>query len=227
MALTNDEVLALKAHCGYNVVGIGAEFYSSLEGYVALFDRAIQPYLIDLSTTSSTMVASSPTGTTVPITFASNPTVVGNNVQPLAFALGTKLVVDVGPNQELTQIQFLSGLVATVLLTNSHGVAGPYLVEPQGAEYRVRRYLTRLDTIDAQLDTFAPLLAGIQEAVGDAKFYANERGGRKGKTLDKAGSLIDQREQTRRDLCGLLGIPYLPDLKNGGGRAVGGGLTAS
>jgi hypothetical protein len=213
--LTNDEILRIKGACGYNVVGVGAEAYSSLEGYVALFDRAIQPYLIDYSTTCSTVVVAAASGATVPITLASNPTVTGNNVQSLAFATGSNIVVDVGPNQEFTVIQNLSGLVAIVQLFNAHGSLATYPVEPKGAEYQVRAYLSRLDTINTLLDSRAPVVAGLQEAVGDAKFYGSESGGRRGRVRNNFDDLIAQRLTARRDLCGLLGIPYLPDMRQG------------
>jgi hypothetical protein len=217
--LTNDEILRLKGACGYNVVGIGAEAYSGMAGYVALFDRAVQPYLIDQSTTSSTAVTAAPGGAAVSITLAANPPAPGNNVQPLTFALQSKIVVDIGPSQETSVIQSITGLVIVVTLANAHGTLGSYLVEPWGAEYQVRAYLTRLDAINAQLDTFAPLLAGVQEAVGDAKFYGSRRGGRQGSERNKFDDLIAQREQARRDLCGVLGIPYLADVRKRRGQS--------
>lgn len=213
--LTNDEILRLKGACGYNVVGIGAEFYSSLEGYVALFDRAIQPYLIDLGTTSTTSVAAAPSGATVAITLAANPSIAGNNSQTTAFAVGSKIVVDVGPAQEAgVVIQAMTGLQAYVQLFQAHGTLTAYPVQPMGAEYQVRAYLARLDAINAQLDTIAPSTAGIQQA-GSVKIYGSVSGGRRGRERNKFDDLIAQRLQARRDLCGLLGVPYLPDMRRG------------
>ena len=213
MGLTNDEVLRCKAECSYNVVGVGAEAYAGIEGYVAMFDRAIQPYLIDYSTTCSTMVTASTSGAVVSLTLASNPSVSGNTSQPLAFAQGSNISVDVGPNQELSVIQTIAGLTITCLLFNAHGVNGAFPIRYRGAEQFVRDIFARIDTINAQLTGSAIQTAGIQQ-VDEVKIYANQRG-RRGSTTDRFGSLIEQRLQARRDLCLLLGIPYLLDYRRG------------
>ncbi|MDP9148519.1 MAG: hypothetical protein M3O36_01045, partial [Myxococcota bacterium] len=213
MALTNDEVLRCKLACGYNVVGVGAEAYG-LDGFVALFDRAIQPYLSDPTTTCTTPVTAAPAGATVQLTLASNPPVVGNTVQPLAIAQGSSIVVDVGPAQESSVVQVLSGLTLWCQLSNAHGVNGAYPVRPKGAEQPIRDLLTRLDTIDAQLSSTAIVAAGTKQ-VDEVSLYASESMGRRGRTLDRFDSLISQRLQARRDLCLALGLPYLPDLRRG------------
>jgi hypothetical protein len=214
--LTNGEVLRIKSMTGYNVTGIGASLYIE---YMAVFDQAIQPYLIDLSTSCSTMVTASPApGATVALTLTSNPTVPGNNVQPLAFVQGESIVVDVGPNVEFSEIQVISGLTIWAQLSLAHGVNGAYPIKPKGAEYVIRNYMHRYDVIDAQLTAYAPLMAGVQEVVGDVKLYQSERAGRRGTTLDKHGSLISQRTQVKRDLCAALGIPFLNDARAGGGQ---------
>lgn len=215
--LTTDEILRAKAECGYNTVGIGAEAYAGLDGYVALFDKAIKPYLIDFSTTSSTVVSAASGGATVPITLAGNPAVTGDSTQSLAFIQGSNITVDVGPNQELSVIQNLSGLVATCQLSNAHGVNGSYIVRLRGGEQFVRDIFARIDTINGQLTSSAIQTAGIQQ-VDEVKIYASQRG-RRGSTMDRFASLIEQRTQARRDLCLLLGIPYLLDYRRGGSMA--------
>jgi hypothetical protein len=217
MALTNDEVLRCKAECGFNTVGIGAEAYGGLDGYVALFDRAIQPYMIDLSTTSATCVVANSSSAVQFLTLASNPTAPGNNVQALAFAQGSNISVDVGPNAETSVIMAINGLVITCPLVNAHGSYGPYPVRYRGAEQFVRDIFARIDVINGQLAGSAVLSGGIAQ-VDEVKLYAAQ-GGRRGSTMDRHQSLVFQRLQARHDLCLLLGIPYLPDVRQstGGG----------
>lgn len=220
MALTNDQILRCKLECGYNVVGIGAEVYA-LEGYVALFDRAIQPYVIDFSTTSATVVSASTLApATVPVTLAANPTVAGNTIQSLAFVQGTNVVVDVGPNAELSTIQVLIGLVAYLALSNAHGQNGSYPVKVRGAEQFILDFIARIDAINSEMTLVSPKMAGMQQ-VDEIKAYASERGRRRQR--NKHDDLVEQRLTARRDLCAGLGIPYLPDVRRGGSR--GGGLS--
>lgn len=216
MALTSDEILRCKNLTGYNVVNVGAEAYA-LEGYVALFDRAIQPYLVDVATTSSTAVVAASPSAVVALTLASNPAVAGNITQPLSFTQGSNVVVDVGPFAEESVILFISGLVASCTLSLAHGVLGAYPIKARGAEQFVRDIFARHDAIDAQLTGTAPVTAGIQKTA-EAQFYASETG-RRATTKDRFGSLIEQRTQARRDLALLLGIPYLPDFRKRGSGA--------
>lgn len=209
MALTNADILRLKAELFYNVVGIGAEAYSSLDGYVALFDRAVQPYLIDYGTTSSTVVAVGAGVTT--LTLAANPTVPGNNVQPLAFAAGTNVVVDLGPNAEKSTILAISGLIVTLTLSLAHG-GYTYPVLVQGGEQLIRDIFTQIDTINSEMRTIAPKTAGIEQ-VDEVKLYASGHGRRNSKS--KFDELVFQRHTARRDLAALLGVPYLFDVRGG------------
>lgn len=210
-----EEVIRVKFECGYNITGAGAEPYIS---YVAVFDRAVQPYLVDLSTTSSTAVTAVATGATVPITLAANPSTIGSvgstttTTQPLAFVQGSYISVDTGPNTETTQIQVLSGLVAYVQLTLAHGVNGSYPVAIMGAEQQVRDIITRLDVIKAEMLNVAPKMAGIAQ-VDEIKVYASAKKASKGASLSKFDELVYQRLTARRDLCGAIGIPYLPDVR--------------
>ena len=64
MALRPEEILRIKYQLGVSVTLIGAEPYIT---YLAVFDKAIQPYIIDPSTTSTTAVVA---GTTQAITVA-------------------------------------------------------------------------------------------------------------------------------------------------------------
>lgn len=205
-----EEIIRAKFETGYQVTGVGADVYI---GYVAVFERAIQPYLVDLSTTSTTLVTASTSGTTVPITLLANPSTIGSvgststTTQPLAFTQGSFLSVDVGPNAETTQIQVLTGLVAYVQFFNAHGVNGAYPVAIQGAEQTIRDIFARLDVIAQQIKAIAPLTAGVQQ-VDEIKIYASAKRSTRASSLSKFDDLLYQRLTARLDLCGALGIPY-------------------
>lgn len=208
MALRYDEVLRCKSECGYNVVGVGAEAYG-LNSYNAMFEKAIEPYLTDYATTSSTAVTANASGATVAITLASNPTIAGLANQTLAFVQGAKISVDVGPAFETSSIQVISGLTAYCLLYNAHGANGSYPIVLCGAEQVIRDYIARLDVIKDELTNVAPYSAGVETVEGKTKLYASMPQ----RSRDKFESLLAQRLQARRDLAGALGIPYLPDVR--------------
>jgi hypothetical protein len=233
MALKWEEIQRLRYETGYNVVGVGAELYT-IDGYAAVFDQAIEPYLVDFGSTSTTTVAAG-AGTTT-LTLASNPTVYGangptTNVYGLSFQVGSSLVVDVGPNQEIGSaqtgnviIQAISGLTITLALQNAHGPT-QYPVVLKGGEWIIRDILTRLDTINTQLKGFAPAVAGLAQA-DEAKFFSSMKGrrGQKGVTDD----LMEQRDWARKDLCSALGIPNLWERRGKwGGGGGGAGLSYS
>jgi len=209
MALRYEDIQRLKYETGYNVANVGAELYV-LNGYAAVFDAAIAPYLTDQGSSSTTVVAASGTGAPVntTITLAANPNIAGAtvNVYGACFQQGSRLVVDVGPNQERDVIiQSLSGLVATVALQYAHGPAA-YPVLLQGGEFLVRDILARLDIINTQLRTYAPQVAGLSKA-DEVEFFANRKG-----ASPEAGvlrDLLDQRDWARKDLAAALGIENL------------------
>lgn len=209
MALTNEEIVRIKYELGYNVTGIGAEPYIT---YVALFDRAVQPYLVDAATTSSTSVTAADGGALATLTLASNPSST-SATQATAFVQGSSIVVDVGVAQETSIIQSISGLVITCNLSLAH--SGTYPVRLQGAEQIVRDIFARLDRIKSELLNVAPLTAGLSALVGEVEFFSsgrnNLRGGR-----SKFEDLIFQRTVARRDLAAALGVPYLAEMRNAG-----------
>lgn len=213
MALKNEEILRLKYELGYNVSGVGADVYL---GYTAIFDRAVQPYLIDVGTTSTTTVAASVAGAAVAVTLAANP-VSPFTTQATAFVPGTSVVVDLGPNQETSIIQSLTGLVATMTLNNAHGPT-VYPVLVQGAEQIVRDIFARLDILKSEITNTAPLTAGISALTGEVEFYTTSKGRRGGRS--KFDDLIFQRTIARRDLAGAIGVPYLGDIRQGASGAV-------
>ena len=212
IALRNEEVLRLKFELGYNVTGIGAEVYV-MDGYIAVFDRAVQPYLIDVGTTSSTTVAAG-AGVTA-ITVAGNPAS-SSSTQALSFVTGSNVVIDVGAAQETSVVQSMSGLVMTLNLVNAH--TAPYPVLLQGAEQTIRDIFARLDAIKSEMLNVAPKTAGIAQ-VDEIKIHGAQRG--RFSMRNKFDDLLYQRDEARRDLAGALGVPYLRDVRSrGGGGAV-------
>jgi hypothetical protein len=192
-------------------VGVGAELFT-LEGYAAVFDSAIEPYLIDQGSTSTTAVTAASPAANVQITVAANPAITGANVNVYGsvFRVGSHLVVDVGPQQEVDIIvQAISGLVLTVALANAHGPT-VYPVVLKGGEWVVRDIIVRLDAVNAQLKGYAPTIAGLKKA-DETEFYASQKGRRGQKNA--AEDLYDQRDMARRDLCTALGIPNLWEMR--------------
>lgn len=236
MALQWGDIQRLKFETGYNVTNVGAEIYV-LNGYAAVFDAAIAPYLFDQGSSSSTPVTAQPVpaiGAPVPVpvvlTLASNPNVTGQpigsvpgqgSIYGVCFQVGTKIVVDVGPNQEAGVIvQAVSGLQITASLALAHGTGGTtYPVLVQGGEYQVRDILARLDNINAQMRDLAPITAGVQQA-DEVKLYPSERGRRGNR--NKIDDLNVQRDLARKDLAATLGIPNLWEMRGKFGGAGGG-----
>jgi hypothetical protein len=219
-----EEILRIKRECGFNVVGNGAEAYG-LGGYAAVFEKAIEPYLFDLGTTSATQVSAAGGPTVTSLLLASNPPIMGLTNQTQAFVQGSLIVVDVGPCQEqYVTILALNGLMATVLLSQAHGQYGSYPVLVQGAEFAIRDILTRIDTINAQLSGVAPMTAGVEKA-SEVTLSAAEKG-RRGKR-NKFDDLNAQRDLARKDLAAALGVPNLWETrgKYGGSGGGGGSLT--
>ncbi len=208
MALRNEEIIRLKYELGYNVTGVGADVYIQ---YSAVFDRAVQPYLIDASTTSATTI---PAGAGVAnITLASNPASI-TSTQSLQFVVGSNVVIDVGVAKETSVIQSVSGLTITLNLVNAH--SGTYPVVLQGAEQVIRDCFDRLDQIKGEMLNVAPKTAGIAAITGEIEFFSSGHQNRKGGRT-KFEDLMFQRTIARRDLAGALGIPYLLDLRSAGG----------
>lgn len=212
MALKIEEIIEIKAELGYNVTGVGAEVYI---GYSSVFDRAVQPYLIDYGTTSTTAVAAASGGASVSITLVANPAVTGSDTQTTAFVVGSTVLVDVGAAQESAIITRLSGLTATMVLANAHGVGTTsYPIVLYGAEGYIRDILTRIRAIRSALGGVAIKTAGVEQ-VDEVKLSASERG--RTKTRNKFDDLIQQREIARMDLAAALGVPYSSPMRRRGG----------
>jgi hypothetical protein len=183
---------------------------------LAVFDRAIQPYIIDPTTTSSTAVSAAPSGAAVALTVAAIPVIAGSSIP--AFTVGTTVTVDVGPASETAQIAIVSGTTIWLTLTNAHGANGAYPVAMAGGEQVVRDILTRLEAIKNQLTNFAPLSAGVQQ-VDEIKMYSSTPGASRRSSRDQFESLVQQREVARNDLGEAVGFPNLRTVRRGtGGR---------
>lgn len=200
MSLQPYELDIIKQQLGVTLTRVGAEPYIQ---YVALFDNVIQPFLYDNSTTSSTSVAAGAGNTAV--TVASNPAA-PNNVTQSVFAVGSSVVVDVGPAQEVSTIIAIASLSFTIYFQNAHMAPWPLYIN--GAEFAVRNILARIALIEQKLGTRAVQTAGIQKA-DEVSFYASSVGMQRGATKDTHKSLIEQRMQARDDLSGAIGFPNL------------------
>jgi hypothetical protein len=209
MALRPEEILRIKWELGVSVTLIGAEPYIT---YVAVFDKAIQPYIVDPTTTSTTPVTASSAGAAVALTVAAIPVIAATNLP--AFAVGTTVTVDVGPNSETSQILIVSGTTIWVTLSNAHGANGAYPVIMSGGEQVVRDILTRLDAIKSELANTAPKTAGIEQ-VDEVRIYASTPAGSRRGSRDKFESLVQQREQARNDLAEAVGFENLRRIKRG------------
>jgi hypothetical protein len=211
VALHAEEILRCKWELGVSVTLIGAEPYIT---YLAVFDKAIAPYIIDPTTTSATpVVASSPAAQTS-IVVAAIPVIAGTSTP--AFGVGSTVTVDVGPPAEQAVILVLSGTTLWLTLANAHGSNGAYPVTMAGGEQVVRDVLARLDAIKSELLNVAPKTAGIEQVDEVKIFPATTVGSRRG-TRDKFESLIQQREQARDDLGEAIGFPNLRRMRRGGG----------
>lgn len=213
MSLRPEEVLRIKFECGVSVTLIGAEPYIA---YNAVFDKAIQPYIVDPTTTSTSTVTA---GQTQSISLAAIPVIAGST-NP-AFSVGSSVTVDVGPASEVVQIQVLSGTTIWATFANAHGANGVYPVTMAGGEQVVRDILTRLDVIKAQLTNNAPLAAGVEQLDnGEIKLFPSTPIGSRRGSRDMFDSLIAQREQARDDLGEAIGFPNLRSMKRGAGSHV-------
>jgi hypothetical protein len=209
MSLLPHELDICKQQLGYPLTRLGAEPWVA---YVVIFDRVIQPFLFDNSTTSSTTVAANAGNTT--ITVAANPAA-ANDATKLTFNVGTSVVVDVGLSLETSTIAAISGLSFTLNLVNAH--TAPYPIWPNGAEWVVRGILTRIATIEANMTSIAPTTAGAKK-VDEIEMYSSSKNGGRGATRDTFESLLQQRAQARHDLAGALGVTNLWKLRSGGSR---------
>lgn len=194
MALLQSELDRIKAETGWNLLDVGALPYI---GVTSLFEQIIGPNLrAGAVTSSSTGVTASPGGAAlVALTLAS----------AAGFSAGARVVVDVDDRQETVTLESISGLAASMLLSNAH--SGTYPVTVEGGESIVREYLANIRNVKTQMaQAFG---AGSLKAVDEVQFYDT-----KGRTL--FGVLGEQLAFWRDELASALGIASMWR-RNGGG----------
>lgn len=194
MALLQSELDRIKAETGWNLLDVGALPYI---GVTSLFEQIIGPNLrAGAVTTSSTAVSASP-GTHSPavLTLASG----------TGFSAGARIVIDVDDRQETVTLESISGVAASVLLSNAH--SGTYPVTVEGGESIIREYLTNIRNVKSQMaQAFG---AGSLKAVDEVQFYDT-----KGRTL--FGVLGEQLAFWRDELASALGIASMWRRNSGG-----------
>lgn len=148
MALTDGELIRIRAELGYNLLGIGAVPYI---GVTQLFEQVIQPYLTGgASTTSATAVTAATTATPATLVLASG----------TGFVSGARIVVDVDDREEIVTAQNVSGTSLTALFKLAHSGTYPVIVE--GGESIVRGILRQIRGVQSQIGK-ATSTAGIQQ----------------------------------------------------------------
>lgn len=207
MALTSTEIDECRFESGYPATRIGAEPFIQ---YQAEFDVAIQPFVTDVGSTSTTLVAAvGDGGARVALTVASNPTIPQKPGGP-AFIVNARVNVDVGPNQELeVPIEAVvpdGGTTIYVTLANAHGVGGiAYPVVLAGLEKIVRDILDRIRIVRQQLKDIAPLTAGVAKSdQGEVELFASIKRGRYQRS--KYDELVAMRDDLRDELCQALNL---------------------
>lgn len=200
MALSDSDVIRLKYHLGYNVLGIGAEPYI---GIVAIFNQVVQKYMTSgASTTSSTSVVAASTPTQATVTLAA----------PTGFTPGDRVVVDVDSREEVARIQSVAGSNIQLLLSLAH--SGTYPITVEGGETIVRDLLRKCDSLDG----FNGALEGATDTAGikkvdEIEFYGNDTS--KGQK-DQTAALRDQLAFWRDELASALGVQNLRRRRRGG-----------
>jgi hypothetical protein len=202
MSLTSVELDRIRYELGAAVTRIGAEPYITFQ---AVFSKAIAPYLTDIGSTSTTTVAAVAGGASTAIVVAANP-IAADPYNAPGFVVGADVVVDVGPAREFATIAVVSSLSLTLTLSNAHGTAGaPYPVVLKGAEWIVRDIIARIDVINTQLSSVAPMTSGIK-AVDEIEFFGGGEGKR---SRNRADDLLYQRMIARDDLSSAIGVPNM------------------
>lgn len=200
MALLTSELQRIKYELGYPVLTGLAEPYIET---TAIFEQVVLPYLqAGASTTSSTAVSATSGPTPVTITLASG----------TGFATQDRIVVDVGPRQEIVIAQTVSGASLTIGLAKAH--TGTYPVSVEGGEAMVREVLRTLDAVASAQGESTYGSAGIKK-VDEVEFF---QGGSSGQS--RAEELADQRAYWRDELAFLLGVLNLRKLRRGAGAVV-------
>lgn len=209
MALTDSEILRIRAELGVNLLEVGAEPFI---GVHSVFTNIIQQYMTSgASTTSATAVTAASSPTPVTLTLAS----------ATGFAAFARVIVDVDARQEQATVQSLSGTSMTVQLSKAH--TGTYPVVVEAGEAIVRQCLRQLQLIADELGGGG---SGVQGAglkrVDEIEFYP---AGSSASSQTRFSQLADARQYWRGELAKLCGIyEWWAGRESGGG--MGGGAIA-
>lgn len=194
--LLTSELQRIKHEVGINQLTLGAIPYVEITQY---FEQIVLPNLqAGALTTSTTVVAASPTPAPATLLLASS----------TGFAMFARVVIDVDENQETAQVQSVFGPQITLYLSLAH--AGTYPVEVESGETIVRSYLRKLRTLEFQIEK-VPSRAGVKKV--DEIELETKRDG-----TSQLATLLATQTQWRRELCKLLfGVGDVMDLAGGGG----------
>jgi hypothetical protein len=202
MGFNESELWRIKRELGYPAETIGALPYLDL---VSVFEQVILPYTQSGADTTSNTVVDNESPDAVVLKLADT----------AGFHVWDRVFVDVDDSQESATIQSLDGTGKTicVILSKQHGSVGAYPVIVDGGVAQARNLLRLIEKVTAQIED-APSRAGIKK-VDEIEFFGSSRSG-KSTTFEE---LREQREDARRELAEVLGLPYLRGLRRGPGRA--------
>jgi len=196
--LTDDEMARIKSELDDNVVDYGAQPYIDVR---AVYD-VIRDHVVSSSvtpTTSSTAVtAAGPTT----ITLAS----------ATRYAAGQRVVIDCDDAREVVTIRSLSGAVASIVATKTHG--GTYPIEVESGLTIVRGILSDLITLDTQSRAQVGSALGLKRV--DEVEWNTDAGG-------IIAAFAQQRLMLRRRLASATGLASL--YAQNSARGMGGGSS--
>lgn len=198
MALSDGEVARIKSELGYNLIAGDVSLY--VNGWTAIFEVAIQPYLdAGTATTSATAVTAASAYTPVALTLTS----------ATGFASGARVVIDVDSRKETATIQNLSGTSMTVQLRLAHSGTYPVVLADSG-EAIVREILAKIASVKTTMgETFGE---GSIKKVDELEFYDSGSA--------TFGSLGSQLSWWREELASTIGVPSGWSMKRSAGQSL-------
>lgn len=190
------EIEATRFHLGYGNILVGGYPYTP-DGFRELFAQVIQPNLqAGAETSATTAIAAGASVAVTPLDMT--------GIAPYA-----RLVVDVGPAQEIVTVAVVTLTTFTATFANAHAAAG-YPIAVESGVTRLRALLASLTTCHARIQS--PTIAnraGISK-VDEIEFQTFN-----GKNLALRGAR-EQYRQLQADLSSLVRVPVRQE--SGGGR---------
>ncbi len=159
MALTSSEIESLRFHLGYGNIDVGAYPYTP-DGFKAIFDQVIAPYLTgDTGTTATTPVTAGTNTAVTPVSMT--------GIVPYA-----KLVVDVGDDVEMVVVRSVTGSSFTARFNKAHPSSG-YPIALMGGHARLRLLLNQAESAwQAMQDPSVGATAGLKQVdKGDVEWF--------------------------------------------------------